>query len=431
MKWDDSWMFSQYALLRSLYSLLLNLCIPVILLRLWWRGRLNAEYRQRWLERFGLGKIKVAPGGFWIHTVSVGEFLAAVPLIRALKKQYPERAITITTTTPTGSAQVKKVFGTEVFHRYFPYDIPWCLQRFLRRVDPCALVIVETELWPNCLWCCAQQQVPVFIVSGRLSLHSMKGYQRIGFVTQKMLEHVQMVAAQSVEDGERFKQIGLDPKHLVISGNIKFDLSLPEKFSDQAKALQTSWGHQRFVLIGASTHEQEEEKLLSVFREIKKHITDPLLILVPRHPERFQAVAQLIRDQSYSFSIRSQNEQPTPQTEVYLGDTMGELPLMYAASTVAFVGGSLVPIGGHNPLEPAAMGLPVVVGPHTFNFVDITSLLLQANALVQVTQSSELIDCLLSWYQDPKLRRQVGLAGKTVVEGNRGAVEKIMKLLKF
>lgn len=420
-----------YSFLRIFYTVIFTIGIPVVLLRLWWKGRKNPGYRQRISERFGFFSNRPTPGGLWVHTVSVGEFLATVPLIRALQKRFPDLAITVTTTTPTGSAQVQKVFGDQVFHVYFPYDIPWCLNRFLNRIQPSTVIIVETELWPNCLDFCQKRQLPVLIVSGRLSQHSFKGYKRLGFIMKEMLAKVGKVAAQSDLDGQRFIELGLDPNRLLVTGNIKFDLTLKDGLQAEAQCLREGWGGEtRFVLIAASTHAKEEEQILLVFDELKKKIDNPLLIIVPRHPERFPEVIALLKKRGDKFVQRSTQQTPSLETEIYMGDTMGELPLLYAASDVAFVGGSLVSIGGHNVLEASALGLPVVVGPYTHNFVDIVAFLRDAGALVQVQEQSELTDVVLNWFVNVEARKHAGSLGQQVIEKNRGAVAKIINLLE-
>ena len=417
-------------LLRWLYTLGFIICIPVILLRLLWKSRKLPAYRARILERFGIFKKPNREGGLWLHGVSVGESVAAIPIIRAFQKLYPNMPITVTTTTPTGSDRVQKTFGNQVFHVYFPYDVPWCFQNFLKRVRPKLCVIMETELWPNCLWICKQHNLPVIIANGRVSPASMKGYSRIRFMTKEMLKWITVVAAQSKIDGDRFIELGLQPNRLVIAGNVKFDVSLEEGVKSEGLKLREGFGKSRPVWVAASTHAGEEERVLAAFREIKKHFPDALLILVPRHPDRFNEVATVIQKQGYTMVSRSSGHAVTKDTAVFLGDTMGELALFYAASDVAFVGGSFIPLGGHNTLEPAALAVPVVVGPYTQNFVDITKLLLDAGVLVQVQDTEALIKAVLYWFNHPQERIAAGENGKKVMETNRGAVNKIMELIK-
>lgn len=415
-------------ILRWFYTLLLFAGLPLILLRLCWRSLKNPAYRARWGERFGIFKFPLPPGGLWLHAVSVGESIAAIPLIREFQKRFPTLPITMTTSTPTGSARVQSTFGDQIFHIYFPYDLPWCFERALKLIRPKLMILMETELWPNCLWKCRQLQIPVMIANARLSPRSMRGYGQIKLITQQMLECVNLVAAQSQRDGENFVKLGLAPQRLVVTGNIKFDVSIKAGAQAEAKKLRENWGQGRLVFVAASTHAGEEEQVLSAFSEILKQFKEALLLLVPRHPERFASVAALIQQQGYSMALRSSGKPANENTQVFLGDTMGEMDLFYAASDVAFVGGSFSPIGGHNTLEPAAAGIPVIVGPHTHNFVEITQLLLVVNALVQVQDSRALAQAVLHWFHSPEARKEAGNAGKNAVEKNRGAVSKIVDL---
>lgn len=415
-----------------LYSLFFTLCLPLVFLRLWYRSRKNPEYRKRWLERLGIfAKPNLAQmNGLWIHAVSVGESVAAAPLVHAFQKKYPNVPITVTTTTPTGSAQVKKLFGDSVFHVYFPYDLPWTFQRFLTSLRPKLCVIMETELWINALRAMKRFKVPCMIVNGRLSQKSMQGYERIGFVTRDMLSNITHVDAQSNEDGVRFIALGLSENRLSVSGNVKFDCSMPENLEEKASILRLTWGIDRPVWIAASTHNGEETEILAVFSKLKKEFVNLLLILVPRHPERFNSVADEIQKHGFSFVRRSQGIAATENTEIFLGDTMGELPLFYKAADIAFVGGSLVPIGGHNTLEPAALALPSIVGPYTQNFTEITKMLKEAGALVQASNKEDLISLLLQWLRRPDLAKHAGLQGENVVAKNKGAVEKILNQIQ-
>lgn len=419
-----------YAGLRFFYTVLFTLLgLPLVLLRLYWKGRKNPGYRQRILERFGVFSQAPKPGGIWVHAVSVGEFLAVVPLIKALQKRYPESVITVTTSTPTGSQQVKRVFGESVFHVYFPYDLPSFFRRFLSKIAPKQCIIVETELWPNCLEMCWQKKIPVSVVSARLSPHSFKGYRWLGSSMRTLLGRVTRVAAQSQDDGDRFVALGFNPDQLIVSGNIKFDLTLKDDLVPQAMVLRESWGKARPVVVAASTHEGEEASMINVLSELRKIFPDVLLIIVPRHPERFKKVAELLAESNVPFVSRTSNVMPETNTAVYLIDTMGELMLFYAAADVAFVAGSLVPVGGHNALEASALGVPVVMGQYVYNCAESVQFLKEANALVQVNNDAELLEALSRWIANPSIRKEAGNAGKRVVEQNRGAVEKIVTFL--
>lgn len=414
--------------LRWFYTLVFTLCIPVLLLRLWWKGRKNPDYRKHWAERFGFFKPPTRTEGLWVHAVSVGETMAAIPMIREFQKRFPELPITMTSTTPTGLKTAQTIFKDEVFQVYFPYDLSWCIQQFLKRIRPTLLIIMEKELWLNCFWICHQQNIPIYIVNGALSLHSLKGYQRLQQMTDQVLQCITAVFAQSKTDAERFLKLGIDPSRLVVTGNMKFDIPLKEGIEAAGKQYRETFGI-RPVWVAASTHAGEEEPVLSAFKQILQQYPDALLILVPRHPERFELVATLIAQNGYTTIKRSSRLPITQKTQVLLGDTMGELSLFYAASDVAFVGGSLVPMGGHNALEAAALGVPVIIGLYVDNCLEITKLLSDAGALIQISDSDALAKAVLQWFLDPIAREQAGAFGKKVVEKNRGVVKQIVDFI--
>lgn len=417
-------------IIRWFYTFILILGIPVLVMRLFWKSRKIAGYRHRILERFGIFSPPVQKGGLWLHAVSVGESVAAIPIIQAFQKEFPNIPVMVTTTTPTGSSRVKATFGDKVGHVYFPYDLPIFLNNFFNRVRPEIAVIMETELWPNCLWLCKQRRIPVLIANARLSPRSMQGYRRFRFAVRNMLQCVTVVAAQSQQDGARFIELGLDPSRLIVTGNVKFDVSFSEEVIKAAITLREMLGNSRPIWIAASTHPGEEEQVLAAFETIRKEFPKSLLILVPRHPDRFVSVAELLKKKGHSVISRSSGERVTVDTTVFLGDTMGELGLFYAVSTVAFVGGSLVPVGGHNLLEPAALGVPVITGSYVHNFVDISRLLLDAGALVKVSNSKELAEAVLYWFKNAVACQEAGMRGKQVVAENRGAVEQILNTIK-
>jgi len=418
-----------YPVFRTFYTVLMTFAIPFFFLRLWWRGRKNTAYRQRWLERLGIFGHNPPPGGLWLHAVSVGESVAAVPFVRAFQKRYPALPIIFTTSTVTGSDRVRSIFGDSVFHVYFPYDHVWCFQKFIRSIRPKVLVLTETEIWPNCLHICREHEIPVMMMNARLSPRSAKGYGRFGFLMRELLKEIRLVAAQSELDGARFLALGLEPNRLQVAGNIKFDVCLKPETASASKQLREALGD-RPIFIAASTHQDEENQVLKAFSLILKQFKDVLLILVPRHPARFEAVADLIQEQGFRFVKRSSKANVTPETQVFLGDTMGELELFYGISDIAFVGGSLVPIGGHNTLEPAVQGVPSIVGPQVHNFLDITKLLVDAGGLVQISDSTTLADAVIHWLSHSDERKSAGQKAKTVVEKNRGAVDRILECLR-
>lgn len=406
--------------LRRLYTGLTYLLLPVALLRLYWRGRQDGEHRQRWRER--LGFLPALPtAGLWVHAVSVGETRAALPLIRALLARYPQWPVLVTTTTLTGSRQVREALGAQVHHVYAPYDLPSAVRRFLRQTRPRLAVIMETELWPNLLHQCALAHIPVLLANARLSERSARGYARIGCLTSAMLQEVTLIAAQADADAARFRALGAP--RVEVSGNLKYDLQLPDDLRERGRQLrQALLGTQRLVWIAASTHAGEDEPILDAFARLRERWPTLLLLLVPRHPERFSGVATLCRQRGFSLIRRSDRQPCSPDTAVFLGDSMGELLLFYAAADLAFVGGSLVATGGHNVLEPALLGLPVVFGPHMFNFTEAGQRLLQAEAAWQVADAAELalaIDRLLT---DSALRQAAGQRGREMVERHRGAL---------
>jgi 3-deoxy-D-manno-octulosonic-acid transferase len=391
-----------------------------------WRGLRAPAYWQRWLERFGFFSPLPVQQSVWVHAVSMGEVQAAVPLIKALQSHFP--SILVTTMTPTGSQRVREIFGDSVLHVYLPYDLPGAVSRFLRRSQPRLLILMETELWPNLLFACQKRQIPVILANARLSAQSAAGYKRIAGLTQEMLASVAAVAAQTEVDAGRFIDLGVDKTKVQTTGSIKFDSRLPTDFAEKAEALRRQWGIERPVWIAASTHEGEEEVVLNTFSELKQEISNLLLLLVPRHPERFNRIAALCKQRGFIVARRSKGD-VNSKTEIYLGDTMGDLPLLYAAGDVAFVGGSLVPIGGHNLLEPAAVGLPVIMGPYTFECEEICRRLLEAEAAQRVSNTEQLVQAVKKYLTDTKLQRETGEKGRLFVQRNRGALERLLAII--
>jgi len=415
--------------LRIAYTILLYLLSPVILLRLAWRGLRSPAYLRRWPERFGFIEPPLGSRVIWLHAVSVGEVQAAQPVLRALLDRYPDYSLLVTTVTPTGSAHVLSAFGSEVAHVYAPYDLPGAVTRFFDRVRPCVAIVMETELWPNLFSACRRRSIPLLLLNARLSEKSMQGYRRVRTLVSQTLAAVTRIAAQGEADARRFVNLGADSARVVVTGNLKFEQRIMPSLLERAQALRREWGAGRPVWIAASTHEGEDELVLDVFRQLRRQIKDCLLVLVPRHPERFEPVAELCRQRGLDTVLRSTREACTARTQVFIGDSMGELPLFYAASDVAFVGGSLVHHGGHNLLEPSALGIPVVTGPHVFNFTEICDLLLAARACRKVDSVSGLERAVREWLADAKARHQAGEQGRVVVEKNRGALASVLAML--
>ncbi|MBI6953494.1 lipid IV(A) 3-deoxy-D-manno-octulosonic acid transferase [Pseudomonas sp. B21-023] len=413
---------------RTLYTLLFHLGLPLVALRLFLRGRKAPAYRARIAERFACGLPPMRQGGIWVHAVSVGESIAAAPMVRALLKQYPDLPVTLTCMTPTGSERIRAMFEGEprVQHCYLPYDLPWAAGRFLDHVRPRLGIIMETELWPNHIHQCARRGIPVALANARLSERSARGYARFAGLTRPMLEEMNLIAVQTETEAERFRALGARHECVQVTGSIKFDLTIDDQLLPRACALREQWAaRQRPVWIAASTHDGEDALILEAHRELLKVHSDALLILVPRHPERFAAVHELCAGQ-FSTVRRSAGDAVTAQTQVLLGDTMGELLFLYALADIAFVGGSLVPTGGHNPLEPAALALPVLMGPHVFNFLEISAMLREAGALQQVDDAEGLAAAVRRLVELPQDARRMGEAGRAVMRANQGALQRLL-----
>ncbi len=415
---------------RHLYSLLFYLITPFILLRLLYRAWKAPAYAARWLERFGFFTPQTLNKPIWVHAVSVGETIAAAPLIKSLQQRYPERDIVVTTMTPTGSERVQALFGDSVFHVYAPYDLPGAVKRFLHKIKPEMLLIMETELWPNIVNYTARTGAPVILANARLSERSARGYIRVGVIAQPMLQALSRIVAQNAADAERFKLAGADANSVVVSGSIKFDFSIEPDIYDKSTDLRQAWGVERPVWIAASTHQGEDQLALDAHKKLLERWPSALLIIVPRHPERFKSVYQLCASAGYKTAKRSSRDSLNDSVQVLLGDTMGELMLFYAAADVAFVGGSLIESGGHNPLEPAALKMPVIMGPHIFNFEVICHELSAAGGLKFVGSSDLLADRVGEFFEDASYRKDVGLAASSVVDANRGALRRLLEVIE-
>lgn len=414
--------------MRVIYTILLYLLLPLIFLRLLWRSRKQPGYRKRLGERFGCFP-STLPQSIWVHAVSVGETIAAMPLIHALKNRYPHIPLLVTTMTPTGSERLLSLLGDSVTHVYLPYDFPFAIKRFLSTYRPMMAIIMETELWPNVLHVCQTQHVPVCLLNARMSQKSMRGYQRIASLMRKMLSELTMIAANSEADATRFIELGATKNQIVVTGNIKFDLEIPSDLMEHATLLRkTLEKNHPFIWIAASTHEGEEEIILKAHQQIRELNPHALLILVPRHPDRFNFVATLCARYG-NVARRRLHETVTENTAIYLADTMGELMRMYAVSDVAFIGGSLVKRGGHNLLEPAALGKPLVTGEHLFNFLTISKLFLSAQALIKIQDADSLANTMIHLMQDESLRHELGQRARCVVDDNRGALDKQMDVI--
>ncbi|NQD95823.1 3-deoxy-D-manno-octulosonic acid transferase [Pseudomonas sp. CrR25] len=417
---------------RHLYTLLFHLGLPLVAVRLGYRAWRAPAYARRIAERFAFDLPALEPGGIWLHAVSVGESIAAAPLIRELLARYPQLPITVTCMTPTGSERIRALFGGaeyagRVQHCYLPYDLPWAAARFLSRVRPKLALIMETELWPNHIHQCARRGIPVVLANARLSERSARGYARFARLTAPMLAELSLVAVQTAAEAERFRQLGARAECVEVTGSIKFDLRIDPEMQPRANALREQWGASaRPVWIAASTHAGEDESVLAAHRELLEQWPDALLILVPRHPERFATVFELCRREGLTTRRRSSGEALTGGDQVLLGDTMGELLFLYALADVAFVGGSLVANGGHNLLEPAALGKPVLSGAHLFNFLEIAAQLREAGALLDVADAAALAERVAELWSEPVRAARMREAALTVLQANQGAQARLL-----
>ncbi len=419
------------SLMRILYSLVLYLCAPLALCYLLLRGTNNSAYLERIPERFGyIPKPGSAQPVIWVHAVSVGEVKASGMLVKRLLSTYPDCRVLITTVTPTGAARVRSLFAGTVEHRYLPYDLPHAVLLFLRRIKPRLLVILETEIWPNLLYYCKRRGVPAILVNARLSSASYQGYLKLRRFSASAVQSLSHIAARGAEDAERFLALGADPARVSITGNLKFDVDTGDDTAVQAASLRRTIAAGRPVWIAASTHAGEEEQVLDAFDRVRRSLADCLLIIAPRHPERFDKVYHLCVRRGLEVARRSAAAGVEARdTDVYLLDTLGELPLFYACADAAFVGGSLTPVGGHNVLEPAALGVPLISGQHTANFREVIELFKAGDAIMIVTDAAQLAAAVSSLLQDADLGRARGERGQRLVRQNQGAIDAVMRLL--
>jgi len=392
------------------------------------RGLVNRAYWSKLGQRFGFG-FPEFERCIWLHAVSVGEVQASVPLVRELMRRFPERGLLVTTVTPTGAARVESLFGDSVRHSYIPFEIPTAVNRFFRTVNPEIALIMETEIWPNLYRGCGLRDIPLVLVSARISPKSVPGYRRLLPLFRETLSHGIIIAAQSQADADRFLSLGASESRTRVTGNIKFDIRLDDDLATKGVALRNELFGDRPVWIAASTHSGEEQPILEAHRQLLATHPDLLLVLVPRHPERFPQVRERVEKNSFSVVSRTENRACESSTRVFLGDTMGELPLFYAASDIAFVAGSLVPIGGHNLLEPAALNMPIISGPHVFNAQEIADMFIAQDACRIVGNPNELAHAVGELVDDRELAARLGRNAFQIVEANRGSMQKLLVLL--
>jgi len=424
-------------LIRLLYFVLIHIAAPLVWFATALRGFSDRSYWERLPERLGYTQLRFDTSPIWIHAASVGEVQAATPLIRYLIAKHCSRPLLITTVTPTGAARVHSLFGAgsnvdparQARHAFLPYDTPLAVRRFLKRVNPCCLIVMETELWPTLLGACTRRKLPVVLASARISTRTAIRYAMLKSLFARSLSRV-VVGAQTATDGERLQQLGVPSAHIQITGNLKFDIEIAPEISQAGKQFHETTLQQRPAWIAGSTHEGEEQQILSAHQQILKALPEALLIIAPRHPQRFPQVASMLRAANVSFVTRSSSALLSSGHTVLLLDTLGELTQFYAASDVAFVGGSLVPVGGHNLLEPAALSLPVLTGPYTFNAPDIAQRLSEGEGLRYVYSADELGSVVVELFKDDAQRARQGAAAFAVVNESKGALVNLVALIE-
>ena len=416
--------------MRFLYSFILYLLTPVVILRLVWQGRDSIDYLKRWKERFGFIPVnKISNCVIWIHAVSVGEIQAARPLINLLFRYYPDHVIVVTTTTLTGARILKQHYGNKIVHYYFPYDLPGVIKRFIRRLAPKLLIILETEIWPNLIHFCHVNSIPIALVNARMSELSAKKYKRLLRLTQSTIKKIDIISAQSDLDAERFVELGADNEKIHNSGNLKFDIETTASIKEKGHLIRQKFSPHRPVWIAASTHPGEEELLLQVFSKVLSRIPDCLLVIVPRHPERANNIQTLCNRNNFNSICKSREQAYGSTTSIFILDTLGELPAYYSASDVAFVGGSLVPVGGHNLLEPASLGLPIITGPYLFNFSEISQALCNIEVAWIIGDLNGIANKVIELLLDAELRLDAGDKGRKFVQSNIGNANKTLNLI--
>jgi 3-deoxy-D-manno-octulosonic-acid transferase len=415
--------------MRPIYSLLFLALLPFILVRIYLKGRAQPAYRERIGERLGLydgPAPKIAP--VWIHAVSVGECEASFPLVRRLQAAWPDLPILMTCTTPTGSSRIQTVLGDTVFHVYLPYDLPWITRRFLRYFRPRIGIIMETEIWPNLFAGAREAKIPLMIANGRLSERSVRGYERLSSLIKPSLSAVHCIAAQSEQDTTRYKRIGANEGSVRNCGNIKFDIAWDVEQAKASQALKSAWFAERKVIVAGSTHPGEEILVLRAFKRVRDRFPDALMVMVPRHPERGQSVIELCCAEGLNPLLFSETHDLPVDNDVLVIDRIGELRRFYGACQVAFIGGSLVPHGGQNPLEPLVAKIPVIFGPHMTNFEEIRNSILEVKAGVEVRSDSELSEQLIFLLENSLTAKSMGERGELMVHQNQGAVTRIYEL---
>ena len=419
-------------LLRFIYSFLLILIAPIFLFSLYKSKTNKPKFGKRWKEHFGFTPLLEATSDdvVWFHTVSVGETIAATPLIKAYHQRYPTHTIVVTTTTSTGAEQALKI-GDFVQHRYMPIDFSWAVRRFISRIEPQKLFIMETELWPNTLTTAAQHNIEITIINARLSQRSFLRYKRFQVVFNLISPPISQILCQTQEDADRFIALGINNHKVQVTGSLKFDIDISPAVIQSGKALRESIGINRPVWVVASTHQGEDEIILTAHQKLITTIKDLLLIIVPRHPERFNDVVQLSEQYDFQTQRRTSQQLIVPETQVFIGDTMGEMLTFIGAADICFMGGSLLgdKIGGHNLLEPAALGKPCLTGPSYYNFKLITEQLINVKACFICSNTKNIYNEVKRLLQTPSLQEKAGNAAINIVNINKGALRKTLNHL--
>ena len=414
--------------MRFLYNLLTYFLLLPYAAYWFVRAVLNKSYRHKLGQRFGASYPQL-DRCIWVHAVSVGEVVAAGPLVRSLRRLYPEYPLLVTTVTPTGAARVAALFGDDVHHAYIPFEMPIAINAYFAAVKPAIALVMETEIWPNLYHGCGVREIPLVLVSARISPKSVDSYRKLLPLFKETLSHGIVIAAQSKADAERFLSLGANPARTRVTGNIKFDIEIPEGLAERGGALRQELFPNRPVWIAASTHDKEEGMMLDAHKQLLSRHPDLLLILVPRHPDRFAAALELVETQGFSVVSRTEQRPCEPGTQVFFGDTMGEVTLFYAASDLAFVGGSLVPVGGHNLLEPAALGVPIITGPHVFNAQEIADSFLNNSACRMVADTAELVATVDEMLASTEQARELGTKGFNILNNSRGALRRLLDVI--
>jgi len=412
---------------RAAYSLFLYIISPAIFVHLWLRGQRASAYRKRWAERLGIYGKDLQAKTVVVHCASVGEIMAANPLIKQLMANYPQQKITITCNTPTGSEQIVKIFGDAVQHIYLPLDFHGSVKRFLNKLKPAAVIILETELWPNLMMQTKGRNIPLLVLNARLSEKSVKGYQLITPLSCELMRSITMLAGHNQSDVDRFKSLGLKDSQATVVGSIKFDIELSRQVKESAEQLKQSLNNYHFIWVAGSTHLGEHEQVIAAHKQLCKLKEKSLLIIAPRHPEQFDKVADILRDEKIAFgrwNTKNLTDQP-----VLLADTMGEMLTFFGAAQCAFIGGSLIDRGGHNPLEAAALAIPVITGPSYYNFKHIFPQLIAKEACTEVHDTSTLYKQLSIYADSPEQVKIDGEKGLEIVQSNCGAIEKTLNIL--